>query len=41
MNHHACQKCGDTINDRLAPVWFQIPPLLQAMTRKRYWPGGT
>ena len=41
MNHRACQKCGSTIKDKLAPASFQVPPLLQAMTRNRYWPGGT
>ena len=41
MNHRACQKCGNTTNARLAPASFHVPPLLQAMTRNRYWPGGT
>ena len=41
MNHQACQKCGKTINARLAPASLHVPPLLQAMTRNRYWPGGT
>jgi hypothetical protein len=41
MNHQACHKWGATTNDKLAPASFHIPLLLQAMTRKRYWPGGT
>ncbi len=41
MNHRACQKCGNTIKNKLAPASFQAPPLLQAMTRNWYSPGGT
>jgi len=33
-NHQVCQKKGNTVNPSVAPFSFQMPALLQALTRK-------
>jgi len=41
MNHQDCQKYLANISRISAPGVAQLPSLLEAMTRKPYWPAGT